>query len=800
MTAIYQYFKTLNSRHMALCQEAHEATWDSHRDNLIQLLCIASLLLLSAAGGYGIAGYHFAFDSINSLSALIPEALLHNITVFGDGSFLLALVLLFSAKNIRFHWLVFLAAIIGGIASNSLKDIFDLLRPPAVLDAGSFNLFGKGYKYHSFPSGHTLTAFLMATVLYYYSQKHWQKVVVLLAAFAVGLSRIWLGIHWPIDTLVGGALGIICGLAAITLTQRWHAGLSNKMHWFVLALLIIAPIMLLVEKNDYRLALPLLYITGLLALFKTLKHYFIPPTPESNVAIGSAQIKLPVIPVWARASTTFWVFLVLITAYRIAVLLQPHFSLFYDEAYYFHWSLNPDLGYYSKPPMVAWAILLSTSLFGNGVIAVKLMASILYGATAVVIYSTIKRYSSAVNALVGGLVFLTIPMIGFNSEFITTDAPLIFFWSLALAYSLKAIKTKKLTDWLLLGVFSGFGMLSKYTMGALPLAVFGFLLTSKSYRPLLLTAGPWLAAVTAGLIFSLNIYWNFSNNWVALHHTQEISQTSGKLFNFSSLAEFTATQFLIFGPICSYLLIKIVYSLIKQAKQAETTETVDRAQFHLLLWVMLVILGAISLQAFLSRAFPNWAGPWMVAATIILAMGWQSTYTAKRFYQYLSYGLALNLCLLSLFYHWPAALRWLDIEATAKNDPFHRVTGWPELGEALMPYVESHPDALLASDSRDLLAYLGYYGMPGKFKFARWNPDADKIRDYYDLKVNLRNWAGQEKQGFLFVSKNAPSEQITSRFEQAIPLGTLTAHPYKNEEKTVTISLMKGFKGYPEYE
>ena len=39
--------------------------------------------------------------------------------------------------------------------------------------------------------------------------------------------------------------------------------------------------------------------------------------------------------------------------------------LFYDQAYYYYWSLHPDWGYFSKPPMVAWLIFVTTSLLGR---------------------------------------------------------------------------------------------------------------------------------------------------------------------------------------------------------------------------------------------------------------------------------------------------------------------------------------------------------------------------------------------------------------------------------------------------
>jgi|GEM_PF-452707 len=801
-SALGNYASALGAQHRDLIKRQRNLHAPLQWSALVQLWLIVFAMLTIAAIGKFSSGYHFAFHSINAMSAVIPEFVLHNITVFGDGALLLTLILLFSSKQAKFHWLVFVAAILGGMVSNVLKEYFDAARPPAVLDPGSFNLFGRAYKHHSFPSGHTLTAFLLASVSYYYVQKFWLKGLLLIAAVLVGLSRVWLGIHWPMDALVGGALGVLCGSLAIIIANRWPGCVNIVMHRIVLGLMMLAALILLFDKNDYRLALPLLYVAAIAALWQTVKTYFFvhstpAHTPSTAEPISNDAIKLPMVPTWINAKSLFWIALSILTLYRIAVLFQPHLSLFYDEAYYYHWSLNPDLGYYSKPPMVAWCIILSTAIFGQGVVAIKLMASLLYGASSIVIFTIVKRYSASSNALIAALAFLVAPMIGFNSEFITTDAPLILFWSLALLFALKSLDTNALSHWLLLGIFTGFGMLSKYTMGALPLAVFLYLLSSAKNRPLLLTLGPWLAAITAGLLFSLNIYWNYANDWIALQHTQEISQTGGKLFNPISLLEFSAAQFFIFGPISSYILVKSLLAYRhKGATESALRTGFTQEHIKLLLWSTLLILGVIAIQALLSRAFPNWAGPWMVGGSILLALCWQYAFSGKRFYKLFGYSLAINLMLLSMFYHWPPMLKWLDIEANRKNDPFHRVAGWPALGEALTPYTQQYPLATLSSDSRDLLAYLGYYAMPGEFRFARWNPSTTNVRDYYDLTVNLRQWENQQDIEFLFVNRGELSANIIDRFEHYQALGTINTQVYTDQVMSVTVSYLKGFKGY----
>ena len=73
----------------------------------------------------------------------------------------------------------------------------------------------KVHGYHSFPSGHTMTAFAIATffALAFY-HRNILGVALILVATLVGFSRIYLSQHFLIDVCVGSILGVILGLIA----------------------------------------------------------------------------------------------------------------------------------------------------------------------------------------------------------------------------------------------------------------------------------------------------------------------------------------------------------------------------------------------------------------------------------------------------------------------------------------------------------------------------------------------------------------------------------------------------------
>ena len=63
----------------------------------------------------------------------------------------------------------------------------------------------------SFPSGHTCTAFAVATFVFL--SGYWAGPNLFLFACCMASSRVYLGVHYPSDVLVGGLLGIISGWA-----------------------------------------------------------------------------------------------------------------------------------------------------------------------------------------------------------------------------------------------------------------------------------------------------------------------------------------------------------------------------------------------------------------------------------------------------------------------------------------------------------------------------------------------------------------------------------------------------------
>lgn len=113
--------------------------------------------------------------------------------------------------------LVLMAMLLGMLCTNViLKPL--IARPRPWLDvAGLVPLINEADP-NSFPSGHTCAAFAAAMVLWRALPETWTgtKVLIMVMAVLMGLSRLYVGVHYPSDVLAGAIIGSACAWSV------WH--------------------------------------------------------------------------------------------------------------------------------------------------------------------------------------------------------------------------------------------------------------------------------------------------------------------------------------------------------------------------------------------------------------------------------------------------------------------------------------------------------------------------------------------------------------------------------------------------
>ena len=111
------------------------------------------------------------------------------------------------------------ALILSGIIAGCLKLAFHSPRPFTVLD--NVRQLTVPTEPNSFPSGHTSSTLSIITVLVWMLRENKSIVVLLiLFAFLIGFSRIYVGVHYPLDVLTGAAVGIISGAIVLKLKVK----------------------------------------------------------------------------------------------------------------------------------------------------------------------------------------------------------------------------------------------------------------------------------------------------------------------------------------------------------------------------------------------------------------------------------------------------------------------------------------------------------------------------------------------------------------------------------------------------
>lgn len=146
-----------------------------------------------------------------------------SLTWLGSGFVLIPLVLLIVLlKRKRPYWryiaVFLLSLIIGGIIVVILKENLNIPRPFTYFGKDNINILGPPLKSRSFPSGHSQTIFTGVLFLSWLMPK-WSILFCLIGILS-GISRCFVGAHFPIDIIAGSIIAIISFLIVKVLFER----------------------------------------------------------------------------------------------------------------------------------------------------------------------------------------------------------------------------------------------------------------------------------------------------------------------------------------------------------------------------------------------------------------------------------------------------------------------------------------------------------------------------------------------------------------------------------------------------
>ena len=464
-----------------------------------------------------------------------------------------------------------------------------------------------------------------------------------------------------------------------------------------------------------------------------------------------------------------------VTAARLLWLAVQPADLYPDEAQYWYWAQHPAFGYYSKPPLIAWLIALTTGAFGNSEFAVRFSAPLLHAVAAGFVYAIGARLYDGRVGFWAAFAYLTAPGASLSAYIISTDAALLPCWAAALYGFIRARDSDRPVWWIFVGLAAGIGLLAKYAMVYWLISAFGFVLLipeeRRHFRPLLGAAG------IAALIYLPNLWWNWSNGFVSYLHLRDNAGLSRDLVHPGAFFEFLGSQFAVAGP----LLFAALLAILARPRFLREPRARLLAAFALPSLVLMLCL------SWLSRAQPNWAAPAYVSA-IVLVVGWALGLGWRR---WVSAAVAVNIVLAVAAFGATEALAGAGLRVPPRYDPLRRLRGWRQLGDEVSRLLAAHPGLKLLADDRELLAALIYYVRPHPFGAVEWNP-IPGITDQFRLVNNIGDHRGED---FLAISVHGLFEEMRPEFVELTPLTTIRSRTGPNGDTIYAVAIARGYSG-----
>ena len=353
--------------------------------------------------------------------------------------------------------------------------------------------------------------------------------------------------------------------------------------------------------------------------------------------------------------------------------------------------------------------MIGTGLWGDTVFGVRFLSPIIAALISIVVFRFIDRQAGSRAGLAAVLIVSSTPLMAVGATLMTIDPLSVLFWCLGMFAGWKAVQPDgKTSQWLQVGLWSGLGLLSKYT-NLLQLAAWVLIfLAWKPSRIHLRRPGPWLALAMVVLSSLPIVVWNAQNGWITAHHVASDGHL-GEPFRFTLrfFGEFIGAEFGLLNPVFFVGMIFAAMAGFRLFKEQP-------------LWRYLFLMGAPVFGLYLalsfhSRILLNWIAPGVVPWFCLMILFWNHRWPQVRHWARPMFlgGAAFGLVLVFLLHDTNVISKIAGQPLPLRIDPLRRVRGWSDMAEAVgVEWRRLHaedPRAFVIGDHYGITSQVAFY-------------------------------------------------------------------------------------------
>jgi undecaprenyl-diphosphatase len=451
------------------------------------------------------------------------------------------------------------------------------------------------------------------------------------------------------------------------------------------------------------------------------------------------------------------------------IIYVQFFLLAPDEANYWQWARHLAWGYHDQTPMIAWAIYITTALFGHTELGIRLPSIIAMSVASIYGALIARRWFSARIAWHASILIQSVFVFNVGGLLATADGLQGAAWAATCYHCARGMEDNQWRQWIFGGICFGFGLLSKYSMIIILACIFLYALFSFIHRRRLLSIKPYAGCAIGLLFLTPVIAWNAANNWNSLRHVAYLSGANERFsLHLGYFAEYVASQFGLLTPLVFILVCGSWWWVVRRRPASE------HWIYLYLFFTSFPVIISFAFLSFHTRVYANWPCYGYLTATVLTTALWldrsadpggRKKRRIRPLWSWTIISSSILTAVVLIHVVWPILPIPDDIDRTA-----YEIKGWDRLGQKaadLQLTMPSPQDTFIFGLSYQIASELAFYmpGQPQTVSINRWSRP-----NVYDYWSKDEDYMGKDAVGLIQQpNRRKRLQQVFSRVDPPIP-------------------------------